>query len=158
MRTVSYALVALLSSFIAMFNPAYAEEAHDAHAGHGAATLSLDHGNKWPTDAPLRSGMGNLRAAFAEKLPAIHAGELSAAEYKALGEKTAQEVGSIIAHCKLEPDADAMLHRVIAELMSGADIMMGKTEGTPREGAHRTVMALENYGHYFDHPGWTGLE
>ncbi len=158
MRSVSYALAALLSSFIAVSNPAYAEATHDAHAGHDAATLALDHGNQWPTDAPLRRGMDTLHAAFAEKLPAIHAGELSAAEYQALGEKTAQEVGTIIAHCKLKPDADAMLHIVIAELMSGANIMMGKADGAPREGAHRAVMALDNYGRYFDHPNWSGLE
>jgi len=158
MRSVSNALAALLSSFIALSNPAYAETAHDAHAGHGTATLALDHGKQWPTDAPLRSGMDTLRAAFAEKLPAIHVGELSAAEYKALGEKTAQEVGTIVAQCKLKPDADAMLHIVIGELMSGADIMMGKADGAPREGAHKAVMALDNYGRYFDHPGWAGLE
>ena len=158
MRLVSYALAALLSSFVAMFNPAYAETAHDAHAGHGTGTLALDHGKQWPTDAPLRSGMDTLRAAFAEKLPAIHRGELSTAEYQALGEKTAHEVGTIIAHCKLKPDADAMLHVVIAELMSGADIMMGKAAGTPREGAHKAVMALDNYGRYFEHPDWKSLE
>lgn len=158
MRTVSHMLAALLGVFIAAFNPAYADSAHDAHSAHGAVTLTLDHGKPWPTDAPLRRGMDNLRAAFAEKLEAIHANALSDAEYKALGEKTAQEVATIVAQCKLKPDADAMLHVIIGEMLSGADIMMGKTEGAPREGAHKAVMALGDYGRYFDHPGWTGLE
>lgn len=158
MRTVSHMLVALLGVFIAAFNPAYADTTHDAHSAHDAATLSLDHGKPWPTDEPLRRGMDNLRAAFAENLEAIHANELSDAGFKALGEKTAQEVATIVAQCKLKPDADAMLHVVVGELLAGADIMMGKVEGAPRAGAHKAVMALDNYGRYFDHPGWVGLE
>lgn len=158
MRTVSHMLAALLGIFVASFNPAYADSTHDAHSAHGTATLSLDHGKPWPTDEPLRSGMNNLHAAFAEKLEAIHANELPDAEFKALGEKTMQEVATIVAQCKLKPDADAMLHVIVGELLAGADIMTGKVEGAPRTGAHRAVMALDNYGRYFDHPGWAGLE
>ena len=158
MKPVHSALVALFTCFIALSHPVSAETAHDAHAQHGAMTLSLDQGKPWQTDAPLRAGMDELHAAFAEKLPAIHEDRMSAAEYQALGENTRQEVGTIVAQCKLTPEADAMLHLIIAELLSGADIMTGKAEGAPREGAHKAVMALDNYGRFFDHPGWVGLE
>ena len=120
--------------------------------------MTLNHGAKWATDEPLRQGMSAVRAAFAEKLDAIHSDTLPAAEYKALGDKTRREVGTIVAQCKLTPEADAVLHVIIAELLAGADILTGTSQGTPREGAHRIVMALENYGTYFDHPEWQGLE
>lgn len=158
MKATSSLLAALFACFIALSHPVSAETAHDAHSHHDAMTLSLDHGKPWQTDAPLRAGMEALRAAFAEKLHAIHADWMSAADYRALGEKTHQEVETIVAQCKLAPEADAMLHLIIAELLSGADIMTGRVEGAPREGAHKAVMALDNYGRYFDHPGWVGLE
>lgn len=158
MRTIATALPILLGLCLGAYGAAYAQTAHDAHADHGAAELSLDHGKPWMTDAPLREGMETLRAAFAEKLPAIHANKLSAAEYRALGEMTTREVATIVAQCKLKPEADAVLHVIVAELLSGADIMQGKAEGAPRAGAHKAVMALDNYGRYFDHPDWIGLE
>ena len=152
-------VVAMLACmFIATSGQVYAADEHAAQHGHGAAALSLDHGRQWPTDAPLRRGMDTLRSAFAPRLGAIHAGELSSAEYKALGELTEKTVGDIVAQCKLGPKADAMLHVIIADLMSGAHIMMGQAGGEPRAGAHTVVSALNSYGQYFDHPGWAGLE
>lgn len=158
MKPVSPALAALFTCFLALSHTACTETSHDTHSDHGAMALSLDEGKPWQTDAPLRAGMDELHAAFAENLPAIHEDRMSAADYQALGEKTRQEVGTIVAQCKLTPEADAMLHLIIAELLSGADIMTGQAEGAPREGAHKAVMALDNYGRYFDHPGWVGLE
>ncbi|MGB4813289.1 MAG: hypothetical protein WBP13_12530 [Methylophilaceae bacterium] len=54
---------------------------------------------------------------------------------------------------QLEPAADEMLHFVIADMISGADIMIGKTKGNPLAGAHMVVFALNNYRSYFNHPG-----
>lgn len=147
----------LLCLLFATSGQAYAETGHDAHSGHGPAKLSLDHGKRWPTDAPLRKSMKTLRTAFAERLHAIHKGDLSAAEYKILGEMTGKEIGNIVAQCKLVPEADAMLHLVIADMMAGADIMIGNANGKPRTGAHKVVSALNNYGRYFDHPRWADL-
>lgn len=156
-RTVMFACLAGLSS-MAGAETAHDAHAHAAHSQHEAMTLSLDQGRQWETDAPLRAGMESLRMAFAERLHAIHADELSAEGYVSLGEATAREVGTIVAQCRLRPEADAMLHLIVAELMSAADLMMGKAEGAPREGAHKAVMALDDYGRYFDHPGWMNLE
>lgn len=136
--------------------PLHAAEPH-AHHGHGAMQLSLDHGKQWVGDAPLQQHMTNLRAAFAPHIPAIHKGTLPAASYTMLGEKTAAEVAGMLAECKLEPKADAMLHLLIAEMIAGADILTGKTTGKPAAGAHRVVKALNQYGLYFQHPGWQAL-
>ena len=122
---------------------------------HGAGMLHLNNGQKWTPDAPLRHGMENMRPALAAALPAIHANQQSNAQYQALAQKINNEVGGIVANCKLGPQADAQLHLIIADLLSGAETMQGKTKKTKRQtGALKVLDALENYDAYFDHPGW----
>ncbi len=157
MKALPNIFAGLLCLCFSIFNQAYAETENYSHHKHGPAELSLDHGKKWPTDEPLRKGMEKLRIAFAKQQVAIHEGYLSTDEYKTLGETIENEVDDIIAQCKLEPMADEMLHFVIADMIAGADIMMGKTKGNPLAGAHTVISALNNYGRYFDHPGWHGL-
>ncbi len=139
--------------------PAVAADAHqhDDHAAHGAK-LQLDNGRKWPSDAALRKSMSSLRAAFAGKIHAIHAGKLPPEGYRELGSRVEGAVADIVAECKLEPKADAMLHIVVADLIAGADVMQGKAAGNPMEGAHKAVMALNAYGRHFDHPDWKPLK
>lgn len=129
---------------------------HHDH-GHAPQALTLDHGKKWASDAPLRQHMANLRAVFAEQVPAIHKGSLPASGYKALAEKTEAEVAAIVAECKLAPEADAMLHLIIADMLAGAEIMANKAPGKPAAGAHQVVTALNQYGRHFEHPGWQAL-
>lgn len=145
----------LLLSLFALA-PLQAAERHDHH-GHGPAQLSLDHGKKWASDAPLRQRMEELRASFAEHAHAIHKGSLPTASYKSLGEKTEAEIAGIVAECKLAPKADAMLHLIIADMLAGADLMTGKTAGQPASGAQRVMAALNQYGRHFEHPGWQPL-
>ena len=133
-----------------------AEPAHD-HAAAGA-TLQLNQGMKWQTDEPLRKGMTNMRAALAKDLKVIHANKASDAQYEALAAKLNGEVAYVVQNCKLEPKADAELHKVIAELLGGAEAMQGKEAGVARrDGAVRAVKALNAYGKYFDHPCWRNL-
>jgi hypothetical protein len=101
--------------------------------------------------------MNALRAAFAGRLAAIHAGTLAAGDYAALGATIESEVATIVAECKLEPKADAVLHVIVAELLAAADVLQGRAPGTPAAGAHRAVVALNDYGRYFDHPQWQAL-
>lgn len=157
MKIFQRVLTAQLFLCLLGFGTAHAEAEDHAHHGHGAAKLSLNHDKKWSTDEPLRHGMETLRVAFAGHLHAIHKGALSAAEFKMLGEKTEAEVANMVAQCKLDPEADAMLHLVIADMVEGADLMVGKTKGKPAAGAHKVVTALNNYGRYFDHPKWKNL-
>lgn len=134
-----------------------AGEAHD-HAAGGGAALELNQGEKWQTDEPLRKGMSNMRAALAQDLEAIHADKASDAQYEALATKLTGEVAYVVQNCKLDPKADAELHKVIAELLGGAEAMQGKQAGVARrDGAVRAVQALNAYGSFFDHPGWRNL-
>ena len=42
-----------------------------------------------------------------------------------------------------------------ADIMAGTDVMTGKDKQTsPQAGALKVVHALEDYGKYFNHPGW----
>ena len=108
-----------------------APHAH-AHAPAASAEVNLDHGRRWATDAPLRSGMARIRALSVAGLGRAQAGQLSQAQYRDLAGKIEIEVGGIVAKCKLPPEADAVLHGVIAEIMGGADAMAGK-DPTPPE-------------------------
>lgn len=132
-----------------------AGNAHDhGHEAHGAA-LQLNAGKKWETDAPLRKAIGDIRQSMAGSLHAIHENKMSAKAYNGLAKKVEGAVGEIVANCKLPPAADAQLHIVVADLLAGAEQMAGKAKQAKRmDGAVKVIGALDNYGKYFDDPGF----
>jgi len=152
------AVVAAVAATLAMAaTPALAAGATAEHDHHGAAPakLTLDHGKKWGTDETLRNGMDRIRAAVEPQLAAAHAGKLSPADYATLAGKVENEVATIVGNCKLEPKADAMLHLVIADLGAGTDTMAGKAKkAKPEQGLVKVAGAVNNYGRYFEHPGF----
>jgi hypothetical protein len=121
-----------------------------------AQGLTLKDGKRWPTDATLRTEMSAIRNELQAAMQPIHENTYSAAQYKALAGKIEAHIGTIVAKCKLEADADAQLHTVLSQLAGGTDLM--KKEGAELAGAIRTFEALEGYARYFDHPGWKPLE
>lgn len=128
-----------------------------AHAAPAPAAMPAD-GRKWPTDAPLRQSMANIRSAFAASLHEIHAGKLSAAAYGTLSQTVRDEVDAMVRNCKLYPQADAQLHLVIGDMLQGAEAMEGKMKRLKRSaGAAKVLRALEDYGTRFDDPGWQPL-
>lgn len=132
--------------------------AHHGHDTGAPATLQLNAGQKWATDAPLRAGMGEIRQAMAASLQAIHTHKMSAQAYNGLAKKVRGAVQQIIAQCKLPPEADAQLHLVIADLLVGADQMAGKVKQARRvDGAVKVIGALQAYGEHFDDPGFQPL-
>ncbi|MBI5753164.1 MAG: hypothetical protein HZA59_13635 [Hydrogenophilales bacterium] len=151
----SFVLSLAATSFTATSLAAAEIGAHRHEPGASPSTLKLNDGKKWASDAPLRKGMENIRAAMASALPAIHANKLSSAKYNELANKVNNEVAGIVANCKLDPQADVQLHLIIADILSGVEAMQGKTKGTKRQtGAVTVIGALEKYDVYFDHPGW----
>ena len=142
-RSLKQAAIALAFALTFAGPAAAAGESHEHGHGAGEAKLTLDHGRKWQTDAPLRKGMENIRAVLA-----------TGQKPEALAELVNAEVAYIVQNCKLPEDADAQLHLVIAELLAGADAMKGEHA---REGAERVAKALNEYGQFFDHPGWRKL-
>jgi hypothetical protein len=136
-----------------------AQHAEHGHA-HDATTaailnLKLDGGEKWPTDASLRIGMAEIRAAFEADHPAIHAGKETDAQYDALAGRIEAQVNAIVANCKLPPAADANLHYLVADLLQGVGLMRGQDpQRTRHDGAALVHGALSAYGQYFDDPNW----
>lgn len=149
-------LTALALFSLAAAAPAFAaKDVHNhGHEAHGA-TLQLNAGKKWETDAALRKAMGEIRQSMASSLHAIHENKLSARAYEGLAKKVEGNVGAIVANCKLPPEADAQLHLVVADLLAGAEQMAGKAKQAKRmDGAVKVIGALDNYGKYFDDPSF----
>jgi hypothetical protein len=126
---------------------------HDETAS-ASGRLSLDHGRKWQTDAPLRQGMaaigGDLRAAQG----LVHDNRYSPQNFEALATSIHAHIDSITQQCKLSEAADAQLHIVLTDLISATDAMRGK--GSDRaKGVVAAIKALDRYQAHFDHPGWS---
>jgi hypothetical protein len=139
----------------ALSGPVLAQTAAHGHDPALPQQLTLDQGRKWTTDAPLRQGMDRIRGMVEPALEAAHEGRLGTAKYPPLAKRIEAEVGGIVANCKLEPKADAVLHLVIADLLAGTDAMAGKNAKVrPAEGLVKVVHALNAYGSHFDHPGF----
>ena len=146
--------VFLVALVLAAASNIHAAETHHHHHAAEPAKLQLNAGKKWATDAPLRQAMNDINQAMAKALPAIHKNQFGNEDYQALAATISARVGDAVAQCKLEPKADAMLHLIIADLMSGAEIMEGKSSQTRHDGAVKVLEALKSYGKYFQHPAW----
>lgn len=148
----------LLSTFLALglaLAPT-ALIAAPAHKHSDTIELTLDHGRKWPTDAPLRKGMNEIRATMVDAISSIRAGKLSPDSYKGLARKVQTQVDGIVANCKLPEAADQQLHLVLEQVLDGIAIMNG--DAGQAEGAGKVVLALNQYGAHFDHAKWRPLE
>ncbi|MFZ5619620.1 MAG: hypothetical protein ACOY5W_01195 [Pseudomonadota bacterium] len=127
--------------------------AHDSHA-HGSPGEQQvpipDGGGRWETDEALRHGMAGIR-----ELVDAHRRQ-GAGDYPGLARGVRSNVDHVIGNCKLDPEADAALHAVLGEMFEGIALLEGeKGENARGEGVERIARALDQYGRYFDHPGWT---
>ena len=137
---------------------ALAQDHHHSHDHQQPAQLTLDNGKKWATDSNLRQGMSRIQNALSAELPAIHADKLTAEQYRALAQKTNDQIAFIVKNCKMDQKMDAVLHIVLADIIAGSDAMMAQGGNEARKGAEKIARALDNYGTYFDHPGWHGTK
>jgi len=155
-RTLAAAAANLLTATALAFGAgAYAASQHAHEHQHGAPALKLNAGKKWAGDEPLRQSMTSIRDAVDAKLPAVHRGKLSAAQYDALGEEIDAQIARIVQNCKLEPEADEVLHGILATMIEGNETLQGKNAKAKRSaGVVQVVHSLEQYGRYFEHPGW----
>lgn len=145
---------ALLLPFLAW---AAEDKEHAHHHDEAPATLTLNDGKKWQTDAPLREGMTGIRDAIQVRVKRIHSGEMTKAEFEALGAAIDKHVASIFSSCKLPPAADQNLHVVLMDVMDGTKILKSG-EGERLAGVVKIIRALERYGQHFDHAGWKGVQ
>lgn len=137
-------LSASLPLLLACAVPVAAES--NAHPGVDAATAPAPV-QRWKTDAPLREGMGRLRAAV-DGLGHYEHGHMGAEQALKLAASIERDIGFIVAHCKLEPRADAALHPILEALAQGALAL----KANPAEFATIPPMrnALQDYARTFD--------
>ena len=162
MKTPNWTLlttaVAAAAVIAALTAPALAQTASHDHSAAAPHKLALNQGHKWTTDEPLRAGMGRIHGLVEPQLGPAHAGKLTPAQYRELATQVQTELGGIVANCKLEPKADAMLHLVIADIGAGTDTMAGKdAQARPALGLVKVAQAVNQYGSHFDHPGFTPI-
>ncbi|MDO8272855.1 MAG: hypothetical protein Q7U82_13225 [Gammaproteobacteria bacterium] len=149
--TVTVFAVASGSAF-AQAADSSAHDAHDAHEAH-SSTLNLDQGERWETDEPLRKGMLEIRHAVEKASLDFSTGALSAQQAEELTLVIDENVNFIIEQCKLEPEADANLHVILAEILNASSVL--KSEPQSAVGLPRIHGALESYAYYFNHPDWS---
>ena len=128
---------------VALSSPFAALAATDAH-DHGKSSphkLELNAGKKWGTDDALRQAMSTIHPSVSQILPKAHSGKAKAADYEAFSKDVTAQVAYIVENCKLDPQADAQLHIIVADIMSGVEAAEGK-EGEK----------------HFDHAGWKAIQ
>ena len=146
MRTVLSAM--LLAAFGIVVPQAGAQ--HDDH--HQAATTPAEApAQRYATDAVLREEMQGIRAAVGGLDHYAH-GHVEPALAVQLAGDVEERVRTIIANCKLPPDADAALHAIIVPLMQNA----GALKKDPQDLAAIQPMrdALARYARQFDDPAF----
>lgn len=151
--------IALLLA-LALSSPlaALAADAHD-HGKPVPHKLTLNAGKKWGTDEALRKAMAAIHASASQTLPAAHSGKATAADYEAFGKEVTAQVGYMVENCKLDPQADAQLHLIVADLMNGVEMAEGKHGEKKRAtGVVKVAQAANAYGKHFDHAGWQAVK
>lgn len=109
----SMLLAGCLLGAAAWASPSAPEHVH-AHAHDPAHAQAPADGARHATDAPLRAGMLRIRELLGAARP------VDAAAAGALADGIDTQVQQLFASCKLEPEADAALHGVLALLLEGA--------------------------------------
>lgn len=116
-----------------------------AAAGHVVATPA----QRWTTDAPLRAGMRDIRNVV-EALGHYEHGHIGEDQAVLLARQVQGHIGGIVANCRLEPEADAALHVVLAGLAQGANALANDPADP---GAIQSMrQALADYARLFDDP------
>lgn len=151
--TCMAALMLALGAGAAHAAPASHGSHHDhGQAAHAPSGLALDHGRKWATDAPLRKAMTGIHEAFHEAHVAQRKKAYTPAAARATAKTVKEQIGFMVANCKLSPKADANLHVLVNDMLGAAEALE-KAPGS-KQGLPRLQSALERYPRYFDHPGF----
>ena len=146
---------------VALSSPFAALAATDAH-DHGKSSPhkpELNAGKKWGTDDALRQAMSTIHTSVSQILPKAHSGKAKAADYEAFSKDVTAQVAYIVENCKLDPQADAQLHIIVADIMSGVEAAEGKEGEKQRaSGVVKIAQASNAYGKHFDHAGWKAIQ
>jgi hypothetical protein len=141
---IEFAIAAVLA-MAAAIAPVAAQD----HAHH-AATAQVPDGPRHATDAPLRKGMADIRAAV-DALGHYERGHMGVDQALAQVATIERSIGGIVANCKLDPQADAALHGVLGTL--GQGIAALKADPADMSAIAQLRKALQDYSRLFDDAG-----
>lgn len=135
-------------------------DSHAAEASPSAAHAAAESmmaakpvpANGWSTDAPLRQGMGRIRLSVGA-LEHYELGHMGAEQAVEMAVNIERDVNFLIANCKLDPDADAALHGIIAKLLKGAQAL--KTNPADLAAIAPMRDAMVEYARDFDDPDFS---
>ena len=140
----------ILSLGLAAATPAFAAHQHEPSAAAAPAPASAPATTKrFATDATLRREMQGIRASV-EGLGHYEHGHMGPEQAVLLANAIEDHVRTIIANCKLPPDADAALHQIIVPLMQNAGALKQKPEDLSPIAPMRS--ALARYDAQFQQP------
>lgn len=142
------AMPLLLSALAVPF--AHAQEGHEHHAPAAAVSQEIP-AQRYATDAPLRKGMAQIRTAV-DALGHYERGHMGAEQAAGFASDIQAQVAYLVANCKLEPEADAALHGIIAKLGAGAQAL--KTDPANLAAIPPMREALADYQRTFDDPAF----
>lgn len=128
---------------------------HDDHAHHDAQQmLRLDNGQKWATDEALRHAMRGIHDLLRPHL----ARQSDANDLAQLAQGVRDNIDYMVQNCKLEPEADAVLHIILGEMFEGVALLEGEQGDDMRhQGIERIAHALHQYAEYFQHPDFEAV-
>lgn len=144
--------IAVLLLSVSLFNiQSFAQES-DHHKGHHQpqAATQVKSDKKFVADDNLKSRMG----AVLDAVKALEAAGVNKNKNDSVieaGKKIEATVNDIFKTCKLEPDADAAIHPILADLLKGASFFK---KGNAKEGHEKIHKALLKYEETFEHAGW----
>lgn len=132
--------------------PARAQHSHQHPAPAAAQTAPAQ---RWATDAPLRTGMAKIRTAV-DALQHYERGHMGPEQAVESATQIQQHIAYLVANCKLQPQADAALHVIIAEL--GASAQALKDDPSDLSAIPPMRQALQHYPRQFDDTTWAADE
>lgn len=139
-------LVALLCLTL----PALALAQH-SHETHDAAAATVSPAHRHATDAPLREGMARIHAAL-EELRHYEMGHMPESMASDRVDAIQAATDYLFANCKLDANADAALHGMLAPLLAAVQAFRKNSDDTSTIAAMRKAVA--DYPRIFDDPLW----
>ena len=138
----------ILAAALANAAPALDARQHE-HAAAPVASQQQPATPRFASDATLRREMQGIRTAV-DALEHYEHGHMSPVQAMTLASEIDDHVRTIIANCKLPPDADAALHGIIVPLMENAGALKQRPEDLSAIAPMRS--ALNRYDSQFQDP------
>ena len=135
------------SPLVVASTPAHGATHASQHASAPDKTTQAP-ARRFVADAPLREGMAGIRRSVLALDHARH-GHLDAAQIRALATAIRTDVNTIIAKCRLAPDADAALHPILGAMLAQA-AALEVDPAKPAQAIDTLQAALRDYARLFD--------